>query len=130
MLGKFLFSDRPIVVGEEDPAQFKTEFAPTDKIYSIAYLKGSIKDLTKDDKIGNYKLTIDGGNSQYISFGHNPEDMGLGYYLIEIVPHTDKAIHGLDCKEFAKSWAVYHPVLTNLSWFWRAVWQRFSRRNF
>jgi hypothetical protein len=100
--GKILFSNKPIVVGGEDPAQFKTEFSASEKIYAVAYLSGTIKDLTHDARKAIYQMDIDEGSSfKMFNFEHNAEDMALSFYPIEIIPSTDQAIHGVDCIEFA-----------------------------
>lgn len=41
--GKILFSKEPIVIGEERPDQFTTDFTAKDKIYAIAYLDERIR---------------------------------------------------------------------------------------
>ncbi|MCD4795389.1 MAG: hypothetical protein K8R54_19310 [Bacteroidales bacterium] len=107
--GKILFSNKPIVAGKEDPAQFKTEFTINENIYAIAYLDGTITDITGNDPKGRYVLNIDNSTNKYINFGHNPQDMQMSYYPIEIIPAVDIAIHGLDCIEFAKALTSLSP---------------------
>jgi hypothetical protein len=108
-VGKILFSNKPIVIGEEDPAQFKNEFSVNEKIYAVAYLNGTIKDLTYDSPKAFYYMEIDDENNyKMINFEHNAEDMALSFYPIEIIPATDQAIHGVDCIEFAN-------ILANIS---------------
>ena len=100
--GKILFSKTPIVIGSEDPNQFTTKFSATDNIYAIAYLDGTIKQLGGwDYSGGEYNVTITGNNHR-IRFGHNKEDYELSYYIIEIIPDPNVAVHGLDAIEFAK----------------------------
>jgi hypothetical protein len=43
--GKMKFSNKPIIPGKENEADFKTKFAPGEKIYGIAYFKKGIKQL-------------------------------------------------------------------------------------
>ncbi len=106
---KILFSNKPIVAGKEDPAQFKTEFTANENIYAIAYLDGTIKDITGNKPENRYLLNIDNSTNKYIYFKHNPQDMQMSYYPIEIIPAVDIAIHGLDCIEFAKALTSLSP---------------------
>ncbi len=102
--GKILFSKQPIIPGEEDPNQFTTDFTVRDNIYAMAY---------KDQKItgggSKYLLQIDGGNYEHIMFKHNEEDEGKTVYPIEIIPKVDKAIHGIDAKQFARVFSRLSP---------------------
>lgn len=108
--GTILFSDRPIIVGEEDPEQFKTEFTINDNIYAMVYLASTVEDQC--GKSGQYYVTWDGGggaNYSNITFKHNQEDLDKSYYPIEIIPHPDKAIHGIDAKQFALILSRFSP---------------------
>jgi hypothetical protein len=49
-MDKIMFSNKPIVVGQENEADFKTSFKPGEKIYAVAYLKAGIKDLSGSAK--------------------------------------------------------------------------------
>lgn len=100
-IGKVLFSDKPIVIGKEDPAQFKTSFKPSENIYAVAYLNGTIKDLSGlNYNSGSYHVNIDGIKKSQISFGHNKGDELMSYYLIEIIPDPSLAFHAIDPAEF------------------------------
>lgn len=105
-VGKILFSKNPIEIGKEDPSQFSTEFTPEDHIYAVVYLKSKIGDLGKSSK---YEVSVDGGYASYISFGHNEQDLDKSYYLIEIIPDPNEAVHKLDPVEFAKILAPLSP---------------------
>jgi len=95
--GKILFSKKPIIVGQEDPDQFTSDFTVNDNIYAIAY---------KEEEISGggsqYTLHIDGMNWEHVFFTHNEEDKGKTTYPIEIIPAVDKAIHGVDAEQFAR----------------------------
>jgi len=101
-IGKILFSDKPIVIGKENPAQFKAAFGPNDKIYAVAYLNYRYIDHKNGGNTAAYKVSIDGNNAGFISFTHNTGDELLSYYLMEIVPDPSTAYHSLDPQEFGK----------------------------
>jgi len=107
--GKVLFSKQPIVVGKENPAQFTTQFAASDKIYAVAYLKGTLKELAGGDTKANYQYSIDGGSFERIDFRHNAEDLDKSYYLIEILPAPEQARHTVDAPAWAEALAALSP---------------------
>lgn len=107
--GKILFSKTPIVIGKEKPEQFKTSFTANDKIYAVVYLNTRIKDAGTGYSTGEYTVSIDGGNPYYIRFGHNESDYEISYYIIELIPDPNIAVHGLDPIEFAKILAPLSP---------------------
>jgi len=97
-VGNILFSNRPIVIGNEDPAQFKTEFSINEKIYAMAYLRGTIKDLFKAG--GRYNMEMGPENRDVKGFSFNPDDLEKSYYHIEILPDPKEAVHSIDCEAF------------------------------
>jgi hypothetical protein len=107
-VGKVLFSDKPIKIGKEDPAQFKTSFGPNDKIYAVAYLNYRFKDHKSGGNTAAYEILVDENNAGGLSFRHNEGDELLSYYLIEIIPDPTVAFHNLDPQEFGR-------ILSNLS---------------
>ncbi len=107
--GKVVFSNKPIVIGEEDPAQFKTEFSINENIYAVAYLNGTIDALFEGNKSGKYEIGFQGEYPEAIGFSHNPEDLKLSYYPIEILPAANQAVHGIDAPEFAKKLSKLSP---------------------
>jgi hypothetical protein len=98
-VGKILFSNKPIVAGQEDPAQFKTKFSITERIYGIVYLKGTVKGLFNGNTTGMYKINL-AGKSDFIYFEHIPVDMNKSYYIIEILPDPAIATHADDAGNF------------------------------
>lgn len=107
--GKVLFSKSPIIIGKENPAQFTTQFAATDKIYAVAYLKGSIKDLAGGETKANYQYSVDGAPLERIDFRHNAEDLAKSYYLIEILPAPEHATHTVDAPAWAEALGSLSP---------------------
>ena len=106
--GKIFFSKQPVEVwsGKENSSMFKNEFTMNDNVYAYVYLNGTIKDLGGSE--GKYIVTIDNSTTEYITFGHNEEDINKSYYYIEILPSPDKSFHGLDPIEFGN-------IISNLS---------------
>lgn len=104
-VGKILFSKTPIIPGKEDPNQFVTTVSGTDKVYAIAYFNAKLKD--KDNMI-RYNIQIDGNDNNTPDFNANQSDMEHSYYLIEIIPDPNIAIHQFDAVQFAE-------VLSSLS---------------
>lgn len=115
-VGKILFSKTPIVIGKENPAQFTTQFTANDKIYAVAYLGKSLKQLTgkSKDASGVYMYTVDNepnsNQSGVISFTHNDADLNQSWYSIEIMPDPDKALHGLDAMEWYNAFTRLEPT--------------------
>lgn len=105
-IGKILFSTRPITPGKEDATQFVTSVTGTDKLYAIAYFNGKIKDL--GDMI-SYKISIDGNNNQTPQFTPNTSDLENSYYLVEIMPDPNIALHQFDPVQFAKVLSTLSP---------------------
>lgn len=107
--GKILFSKEPIIPGKENPSQFTTNFGPDDRIYGIAYLPGTIQELTEvregDDNVpGEFRMKVD-NSIQPLSpqqFNHLPSDRNKSFFLIDVRPDPTKAIHSLDAVYFAE----------------------------
>jgi hypothetical protein len=104
-VGKIFFSTKPIIPGKEDPSQFITSASGTDKIYAIVYFNAKIKDL--GDQI-SYDIIIDGNNNNTPQFNPNQSDLEHSYYLVEIIPDANVAVHQFDPVQFGK-------VLSSLS---------------
>lgn len=113
--GKILFSNKQIKIGKEAPEQFKNVFSPNENIYAIAYLPRRIKDMTNSSFTNcTYQITLNNTSNHKISFTHNEQDLENSYYLIEIIPAPNEAIHALDAVEFAKILAPLSPRTHNL----------------
>lgn len=103
-IGTIKFSKSPIVIGQAN--QFTDEFTIHDNIYAIVELNGKISELGSGTD-GGYFLLFDGGQNYHnINFAHNPADLENDYYLIDILPAPDKAIHSVDPVEFSKAFMI------------------------
>lgn len=98
-VGKIFYSTKPIIPGKEDPGQFITTASGTDKIYAIAYFNAKIKDLGNTI---NYHIAVDGNTSYTPEFNPNKSDLEHSYYLVEIIPDPNVAVHQFDPVEFGK----------------------------
>ncbi len=103
-VGNILFSKTPVEIGNEDPNQFVDKFNANDNIYAVVYLNRKIKDLGTSS---TYNVYID-GNLSTIKFAHNEQDYNKSYYIIEVIPDPEVAVHSLDPVKFA-------DILANLS---------------
>jgi hypothetical protein len=62
-INQIVFSNKPIILGKENEADFKTAFKLGEKIYAVAYFKAGIKDLpsgAKEDQIIYATTSADG----------------------------------------------------------------------
>ncbi len=109
---KIMFSTKPVVIGDEDPAQFSNEFSIKDNIYGMAYFSGTIKHITNGGA-GQFYVTWDGNKdgASYtnILFGHNKQDYDNAFNVIDIIPAADKAFHAQEAKDFARILAALSP---------------------
>lgn len=118
--GKILFSKTPIVVGKENPSQFTTQFTAQDKIYAVAYLRSTMKNLIgkATEASGVYMYVVDNepnsNESGIITFTHNDSDLNQSWYSIEIIPDPDKALHGIDALEWYNAFARISPAKHSL----------------
>ncbi|OJJ14541.1 hypothetical protein BKI52_42965 [marine bacterium AO1-C] len=124
-MGKILFSKRPIVIGKEDPAQFTTSFNANDKIYAVAYFDKALKEMGYSNsthvKKARYNLRFNGKQEFHnnISFTFERELVDQSYFLLEIIPDPNLAIHKTSAMDWYRKLAELSPRKHTLEvWFW------------
>ncbi len=89
-IGKILFSNQPVKIGQENPEQFKTRFSGSENIYGMAYLDGIIEDI--GDMNTSYVVTIDDGAGFFIiRFKHSDDELKNSWVPVEIIPEPSRA---------------------------------------
>jgi hypothetical protein len=53
-INKTVLSNKPIILGQENEADFKTEFGPNEKIYGAVYFRDGINDFLPEYVVGRY----------------------------------------------------------------------------
>ena len=115
-VGKILFSNKPIKIGNEDPDQFKTTFFPGEYIYAIAYLEKPFEDYESASLNTHYSAFIDykpfisnPKNVKILDFKHIEGDEPLSYYLIELIPDPELATKAHDAELFGELFSKLTP---------------------
>jgi hypothetical protein len=99
--GKIVFSKTPIVIKQENESNFSSTFSGTDKIYAMAYLDGTFKEMLETDNVGSIgvHVFVDGDNESLETIMSNkcivyrlPKDITSHSYLdFDILPELATA---------------------------------------
>lgn len=115
-VGKLLFSNKPILIGKEDPSQFGTSFSINDRLYAVVYADALLKDIMVND-YAEFLVTID-KVAQTMNDWEKPRTdmlttngncMNNAYYIMEILPDPSVAIRIEDPKGWANILAGLSP---------------------
>jgi len=109
---KIVFSKQPIVIGQENPANFTNSFTANDKIYAMVYLPATIKEVSEGSPAMYYIVwdgDPDGRSYTNIQFGHNEQDYDNAFNYIDVVPAPDKAFHANEATLFADMFGKLSP---------------------
>ncbi|OJJ22348.1 hypothetical protein BKI52_06610 [marine bacterium AO1-C] len=126
--GQLLFSQKPIIVGKEDAAQFSLNLDATKAIYAIYYGKGLIKDEVELPNVAQVDCSIEAyinGTRHEIYSLMSVDKLKQGVWLLDILPETASLAHN---KTMVEEWA---KVLSSLEKERKEVklYIKLSRRN-
>lgn len=91
--GSMVFFNKAPIVGKEENSTVKTTFSNSDYIYSVSYLKGSLKDIfNSTNGIGlKTSVYIDGAEvvSEEESLSAEKVKSGVAHFTVEILPDPE-----------------------------------------
>ncbi len=95
--GKIVFSNKPIIIKQENAGQFKNEFNGGDDIYAMLYFDGTILDKTRLTNTAEIFFLVDGNEKVKHKLKFSKEENLNTFFPLEIAPdpNTCKTPNGI-----------------------------------